>query len=94
MDKFWSEMVVGSKVLSHEATKFAIAHSTPPYDSNCCKDLSNSLVNAAKNLVETYFTLPSSVGSTFLQVISRELILLLSSSKEFIESVQQIVLDK
>jgi Grap2 and cyclin-D-interacting len=94
MDEFWSEMVLRSKFLSHEATKFAIAHSTPPYDSDCSKDLSNCLVNAAQNLVETYFTLPSSAGSTFLQVISQELTLLLSSTKEFTESVQKIVLDK
>lgn len=82
-------------MLSHEATKFAIAHSSPPYpDVTTSKTLAGGLCNAANQLIGSYLLLPSSAGATFLSYQAKELEALIESLKHFAETIKNIVLKR
>ena len=84
-----------AKILSHEATKFAIAHSSLPFpEPSTTRSLGGSLCNAASQLVGCYLLLPISAGSTFLSCISKELESLVTNLKQFVSTVQNIIMNK
>ena len=84
-----------SKLMSHEVTKFAIAHSSPPFpEAETSATLAGGVCNSASQLVGCYLLLPAAAGSTFLQLISNELESLILSLKQFIATIQSIVLNK
>lgn len=84
-----------SKVLSHEATKFAIAHSSPPYpEVATTQALAGSLCNTANQLVGIYLLLPTTAGATFLICQAKELEALIESMKTFAETMKNIVSNK
>ena len=84
-----------SKVLSHEATKFAIAHSSPPYpEVATSQTLAGGLCNVTNQLIGSYLLLPSSAGTTFLNYHAQELKALVESVKNFTEAIKNIVLKK
>ena len=90
-----SNLVSFSKILSHEATKFAIAHSSPPFpDALTTQSLAGGLCNAISQLVGCYLLLPYNCGSTFLQILEKELESLILGLKQFIEAIQNLVLKK
>lgn len=91
---FQENFLAAAKVLSHEATKFAIAHSSPPLpEPSTTKNLAGSLCNAANQLVGCYLMLPTTVGATFLDVVRDELESLLTNLRQFLETVQNIVVN-
>lgn len=93
LQEFHSNLASFSKVLSHEATKFAIAHSSPPFpDVTTTQSLAGTLCNATSQLVGCYLLLPYNCGSTFLQLIEKELEALLLGLKQFIEAIQNLIL--
>jgi hypothetical protein len=84
-----------SKLLSHEVTKFAIAHSSPPFpEAETSATLAGGVCNSASQLVGCFLLLPATAGSTFLQLISSELEALILSLKQFTTTIQNIVLNK
>lgn len=95
LKEFHENIASISKVLSHEATKFAIAHSSPPFpDPSATRHLAGSLCNAASQLIGCYLLLPSSAGVTFLQVFSTELSSFIINLKQFVTTIQNIVINK
>ena len=93
--EFQSNFESLSKVLSHEATKFAIAHSSPPFpEVSTTQSLAGSLCNATSQLVGCYLLLPNTSGSTFLQLIQKELESLILGVKQFVETIQNLILKK
>nr|CAH0107016.1 unnamed protein product [Daphnia galeata] len=92
-NEFQSNFESLSKVLSHEATKFAIAHSSPPLpEVSTTQSLAGSLCNATSQLVGCYLLLPNTCGSTFLQLIQKELESLILGVKHFVETIQNLIL--
>lgn len=91
LDMFWTDLVAASKVLSHEATKFAIAHISPPFpDSATTKALALRLCTAASLSVGYLLTLPSSAGSTFLRTVSNELKALVANLRQFLKIINEV----
>lgn len=95
MQDFHLNVVSFSKILSHEATKFAIAHSSPPFpEVSTTQTLAGNLCNSASQLIGCYLLLPYSCGSTFLNVIQKELELLVTSVKQFAETIHNLIVKK
>ena len=95
MKEFQSNIKSFSKILSHEATKFAIAHSSSPFpDVSATQNLAGSLCNATSQLVGCYLLLPYSCGSTFLEVLEKELELLVKGVKQFAQTIQDLILKR
>jgi hypothetical protein len=95
LQEFQSNVVSFSKVLSHEATKFAISHSSPPFpEVSTTQSLAGSLCNATSQLVGCYLLLPNTCGSTFLQIIEKELESLIFGVKQFVEKIHNLILKK
>lgn len=95
LKEFHLNLLTFSKSLSHEATKFAIAHSSPPFpDVSATQNLAGSLCNVTSQLVGCYLLLPYSCGSTFLEIIRKELEALIEGVKQFAQTVQNIVLKR
>ena len=95
MDEFHSKFLSSAKILSHEVTKFTIAHSTPPLPENCVtRNLAGLLCNAASQLIGCFLSLPLNVGKTFLQILSSEIEGLLKNLNMFIETIRVVILKK
>ena len=92
LQEFNSNMLLFSKALSQECTKFSIAHSSPPFpEASITKSLAGLVCNTASQLVGSYLSLPLTVGSTYLNVLCIELESLISNLKQFIERIKGIV---
>ncbi len=90
LNQWRSDLQTAAKALSHEATKFAIAHSSPPYpEAAHLQGLSAGLCNAASHLAGAHLSLPHTVGHSFLRLVGGELKILLLGLKEFVETVHQ-----
>ena len=92
LDKFWSDLVAASKVLSHEATKFSVAHSSPPFpDAETTKVLANHLCTAAGHSVGYLLGLPRSTGATFLGTVADELRALVANLRQFLGTIKDVI---
>lgn len=93
LKEFNSNMLLISKALSQECTKFSIAHSSPPFpEATITQSLAGLVCNTASQLVGSYLSLPSTVGATLLTVLCREIESLILNLKQFIECIRGIVL--
>jgi hypothetical protein len=58
------------------------------------QSLAGSLCNATSQLVGCYLLLPNTCGSTFLQIIEKELESLIFGVKQFVEKIHNLILKK